>query len=421
MESSVLRKDILAAAERSKDKLVRLVSDLIRIPNENPTGSQRGAIDFLKNYLLQSDIVPVEVASNPDFPCILAQIGSAEGYSVILNGHIDVVPAGERTQWRYDPFSGEVTETQILGRGTSDMKAGLAGLVFAMKILKETGAGLHGNIRLHVVSDEESGGQYGTRWLCSEGYAAGAQACIIGEPTSKNTIEIGQKGGLHLIFKASGQAAHGSLGGFKGDNAILKLQKVLENVHLLTAIEGHYPDNLLHALQNSKRVAEMELQTSGIGEVINHVSANVGMIKGGTRPNMVPDYCEAIVDCRLPVGVDHAEIEATVSRIIKMSGQTGVSCDFLWKTEANYTMEDSPIVQAVKRNAEKLWNIEVIPAYQWASSDAREYRELGIQTIQYGPSNTEGIHAPNENVDIEDVVNAAMIYIMTLCDLMGIK
>ena len=147
-------------------------------------------------------------------------MGADEGFSIILNGHLDVVPAGDRSQWDFDPFAGTVTDTQILGRGTSDMKAGVAGLLFAMKLLKESGAELKGNIRLHLVSDEESGGEFGSRWLCDHGYAEGANACLIAEPTSANDIEIGQKGGLTVILKATGKSAHGSLGGIKGDNAI---------------------------------------------------------------------------------------------------------------------------------------------------------------------------------------------------------
>ena len=86
-----------------------------------------------------------------------------------MNGHVDVVPAGDRNQWDFDPFSGEITDKCILGRGTSDMKAGVAGILFAMKTLVEAGVELNGNIRLHIVSDEESGGEYGTQWLCANG------------------------------------------------------------------------------------------------------------------------------------------------------------------------------------------------------------------------------------------------------------
>lgn len=418
--SKVTREEILKLAESQTEDFIKLVSDLIRIPSENPTGTQRDVVDFVKKYLKEAGIASEEVAAHPDFPCILAKIGNEEGFSVILNGHVDVVPAGNREKWDFDPFSGEVTDKLILGRGTSDMKAGVAGLLFAMKILTEAKAELNGNVRLHIVSDEESGGEYGSRWLCDNGYAKNADACLIAEPTSNNTIEIGQKGGLTLIMKAYGKSAHGSLGGFKGDNAIIKLSRVLDKLQGLTRIEGNFKDSQAHALENSKLIARQEIGEPGIGEVISHVSANVGVIQGGTRPNMVPDYCEAIVDVRLPIGVNHEEIEEMVCTIIRESGETGIEYEAQWKSEGNYTDEDAAIVQTVKKHAEALWGIDVIPAYQWASSDAREYRAQGIPTIQYGPSNTEGIHSYNENVDIEDAVNASRIYILSLCELMGI-
>ncbi len=340
---------------------------------------------------------------------------------MILNGHVDVVPAGNRDQWSWDPFGGEITDTQILGRGASDMKAGVACLLYAVRILKDSGAELKGNIRLHIVSDEESGSQYGTKWLCSQGYAKDADAVMIAEPTSNWTIESGQKGGLHVVLKAVGESAHGSLGNYKGDNAILKLNKVLPHIDLLTKIKGNFPDYLLEALETSKQVAEKAIGIPGAGEVIGHVSANVGLIQGGRRPNMVPDYCEATIDCRLPYGADHDEIEAAVQEMIRVSGVEGVSYELRWSSEANVTLNDTALVKALKKNAEEVWGFTVYPAWQWACSDAREYRYLGIPTIQYGPSNTGGIHAPNENVDIEDVVNAGQIYVRTLCELMGIE
>ena len=333
--SNITRAEILKLAESQTDDFIKLVSDLIRIPSENPTGTQREVVDFVKTYLKEAGIDSEEVAAHPDFPCVLAKIGKEDGFSVILNGHVDVVPAGDREQWDFDPFSGEVTDKLILGRGTSDMKAGVAGLLFAMKILTESGAPLNGNVRLHIVSDEESGGEYGSKWLCENGYAKDANACLIAEPTSNNTIEIGQKGGLTLIMKAYGKSAHGSLGGFKGENAIIKLSKVLDKLQGLTKIEGHFKDSQAHALENSKLIAQQEIGEPGIGEVISHVSANVGVIQGGTRPNMVPDYCEAIVDVRLPIGVDHEEIEEMVRTIIRESGETGIEYEAQWKSEGN--------------------------------------------------------------------------------------
>ena len=117
----------------------------------------------------------------------------------------------------------------------------------------------------------------------------------------------------------------------------------------------------------------------------------------------------------------YGSLEEAVKKMIENSGETGIEYELDYHSEANFTDYDAPIVRMVHKNAEAIWGRTVLPAYQWASSDAREYREMGIPTIQYGPSNTVGIHSYNETVDIEDVKNAGQIYILSLCDLMGIK
>lgn len=415
------RKELYSLLENNEKELVRLTSDLIKINSENPTGSQREIIDFVKKYLSDAGVEVQEVAASEDHPCILAEIGSDEGFSIIINGHVDVVPAGDLSQWEFDPFGGSITDTQILGRGTSDMKAGIACALFVMKLLKQSGAQLDGNVRLHIVSDEETGGKYGTKWLCQQGYAKGADACLVAEPTSRYTIEIGQKGSNELILRAYGKTAHGSLENYKGDNAILKLSKVLQNIGRLRRVEGKYTVDQQEALSNSKYIAKTKLNVPGVENVIDHVTANVATINGGNKLNMVPDFCEAHVDMRLPIGIDLRQLEHEIREMIKESRVEGVEYEADWKNFGNSTSIDSHIVQTLRKNAEDIWKIEVLPAYQWASSDANYYRKLNIPTIQYGPSNTEGIHSYNENVDIEDVINASKIYLLTICDLLGIS
>ena len=415
------KSELLQYADSNSEELIGLVSRLIQIKSENPTGTQREVIDFVKNFLKESGIEYKETGCNPDHPCVVAEIGCKDGFSMTINGHVDVVPAGDLQQWDFDPFSGEITDTQILGRGTSDMKAGVAGALFALALFAKKQVPLKGNVRLHIVSDEESGGEFGSQWLCANGYAAGADACLVAEPTTMNTIEIGQKGGLLLVLKSYGKSAHGSLGDFKGENAILKLSRVLEHISMLTEIKGHFTDRQQKPLMDSKMLAERENNIPGLGKVIDHVSTNVGLIKGGTRHNMVPDYCEATVDVRLPIGVCREEIEAMLKRILEVSQVEGVEYELHYKSEANFTDHEAPVVLAFKKNAEALLGREVIPAYQWASSDARDYRNLGIPTIQFGPSNTVGIHSYNETVQIEDVIVAAKTYIGAICDLMEVK
>ena len=402
-----------------KDELVQLVSRLIQINSENPCGTQDEVIAFVRQYLEGYGIETQQIDTIPGHPIVTAELGNRAGYNLVLNGHVDVVPIGDPKGWKFDPCGGEVTETTIRGRGTSDMKAGVACLLFVMRLLKESGAKLGGCVRLHIVSDEEAGGK-GTRWLCDNGYADGAQACLIAEPTSYDNIEIGQKGGLHLKLIAHGTPAHGSLGNYKGDNAILKLGRVLQHVNELTAVPGHYAENQKQALANSRLICE-RANSNGAADAIDHLTCNPGIITGGNKINMVPDYCECLCDCRLPIGIRHEDIEAAVKKMIADSGETGIEYVLEYHSEANFTDYDAPIVRMVHKNAEAIWGRTVLPAYQWASSDAKYYRNLGIQTIQYGPANCEGIHGYNEDVDIEDVIHAAEIYMLSFCELLDVE
>lgn len=404
-----------------KDELIKLVSDLIKIPSENPTGSVEEVMEFISNYLNDNKIQYEIIRSGPKFPNIVAKFGNDEGKTIVLNGHADVVPVGDRNKWDFDPFSGEITDTLILGRGTSDMKAGLAGIMFATKILAEKNAKLKGKIVLHIVPDEETGGDMGTKWLIDNGYAYDADACLVAEPTSYSNCEVGQKGSLWIKIKSYGKSAHGSIGNYVGENAITKIMKILGKVENLTELKGNYKESQLGVLADSKRIAKDALKAEGVENVIDHVAVNIGTISGGIKTNMVADYCEAAIDVRMPIGVKAKDLEKEFNKIVEDLKLEGIEYEFNWNSEANYTDTNEDLVKSAVINAEKIWNKKVVPAYQWASSDARYYRYNNIPTIQYGPANTEGIHSYNENVDIEDVINSTKVYLGILTDLLEIE
>ena len=416
------KQDLMRITGERKEELIHLVSDLVRIKSENPTGSQEEIIAFVMKYLQTRGISCRRVCSDPAFPCVIAEYGKKDGFSLIINGHVDVVPAGDLSKWNFEPYCGTITDKEILGRGTSDMKAGIACALFTIGLFKELNVPIEGNIRLHIVSDEESGGQYGSQYLCENHYADHADACLVAEPTGMDTIEIGQKGGLDLTLRAAGVSAHGSLGNYKGENAILKLAQILPYMQELNRITGHFSDRERIPLEASRRFCrEKNGGIPHIEDAIDHVTVNIGMISGGTRPNVVPDQAEAVLDCRLPIGTDHTEIISAVNDIINRTGLAGIEAVYNWKSDANCTDIDAAVVKAFKENGEALLGHEIIPAYQWASSDAKHYRHLGIPTIQFGPSNTIGIHSANETVDIADVADTAVIYTGAICDMMNIR
>lgn len=419
--SEMMKDKFWSIIDNRKDELIKLVSDLIKIPSENPTGNVEEITKFISGYLNESKIQYDIIRSKEEFPNIVAKLGNDNGKTIILNGHADVVPVGDLNKWNFEPFSGEITDTQILGRGTSDMKAGLAGIIFATRILAEENAKLKGKIIMHIVPDEETGGDFGTKWLLDNGYSYDADACLVAEPTSNSNVEVGQKGSTWFKIKSYGKSAHGSIGNYVGENAITKLMKILSEIEKFTEIKGIYDENQQKVLADSKTIAKRALKAEGVENVIDHVAVNIGTITGGIKTNMVPDYCEATIDIRIPIGVSGSDIEKKFNAIIEKLNIENIEYEFNWNSEANYTDVNNDIVRAAVKNAENVWGSEVLPAYQWASSDARYYRYNNIPTIQYGPANTEGIHSYNENVDIEDVINSTKIYLGILTDLLEIE
>ncbi len=156
-------------------------------------------------------------------------------------------------------------------------------------------------------------------------------------------------------------------------------------------------------------------------DTFNHCTVNIGKISGGTKVNMVPDYAEAEIDVRLPLGVSCDMVEERLIRILHEVGLEGITYTLAWKSEPNSTPENAEIVNLIAQGVEEVWGEKLSRTYQWASSDARIFRYAGIPTIQYGPANLEGIHAYNETVDVQDVVNATKIYVCAIVDYLNAK
>lgn len=409
-------KKLYELVESRRDQLLALCSDLIRIPSVNPPGDVEEIVSYIAKFLETHDILCRVVRPVESAPNIIAELGDpSSGKKLILNGHCDVVPVGDLDKWDFDPFSGEIRDGKIHGRGASDMKCGLAGLLFAMGLLADEKIPLQGQIILTVVPDEEVSGPWGTKWLVESGTIKG-DAALIAEPTGYFNCEIGQKGCCWIKLKAYGEPAHGSLAPYTGGNAIDRLLKVLQHIHKIRDIVPRYDEDTARIMEESRLMAKRLLKAPGAQHVLNHCTVNIGKINGGTKVNMVPDYAEAEIDVRLPLGVSCEIVEEMLLMIISESCIDGIKYEFGWKSEPNGTDQKAAIVEAVAQNVQRVWGETLNRTYQWASSDARFFRYAGIPTLQYGPANLEGIHAYNETVNVQDVVNATKIYTGAIVD-----
>ena len=412
------RQDVWNLIDEHQEELLKLCSDMIRIPSINPPGNVDEIVHYIKQYLEGYGIPYEVVAAREDKPNILARYGNAEGKTLVFNGHCDVVPAGDEEKWMFPPFSGEIKDGIMLGRGTSDMKCGLGAAMFAMCLLASQKTELSGNVLLTVVPDEETGGEFGTKWLRDQGYLKGDWG-IVAEPTGMDNIEVGQKGTMGMNLYATGKTAHGSLNPYIGENAIEKLIHILPQMYQLREMKSELHGEQLQVMEESKDRCKAVQKSEGVETIMDHVTVNIGMIQGGVKRNVVADTAMAELDVRVPIGISHEAVMKKVDEIIKNSEIEGVYVTYDNPRGGNCVSVKDSIVTITQECVEELLGIECAATYQWASSDTRYFRESGIATIQYGASNTEGIHNYNETVNVADVIIACKIYAALILELVG--
>ena len=210
-----------------QDELVELASALIRIPSENPSPEfkKRSAEvgRHIGQYLAAKGFLITEHKSSENALVTVvcdAPLTRVPGPRLLFCGHTDVVPAGDRSRWSFDPFSGEVKSGMLLGRGSSDMKGGLASQIFVAGLLQEFAPTLQlkGSLGIIASPDEESGG-FGVAALLDQGFIKG-DACLIGEPTHPRHPNIGDKAMAWMRITIPGQTGHGSQQPLSGVSAI---------------------------------------------------------------------------------------------------------------------------------------------------------------------------------------------------------
>jgi len=400
-----LRNRILA--ELKDQEVLSLACKLIKIPSENPPGDMSEIAEFIEEYVSEAGVKVERHEPVKGKISLIARIGSGSEKELVFNGHMDVVPAGDRSRWKFDPFLGEIKDGYLLGRGASDMKGGLAGIIYAFKKLVKYEKQLRGRLTLVCVPDEETGGQHGTGYLVSQNIAVGSSV-VIAEPTGMDFIDVGQKGALWMRITIYGKPIHGSLSPYAGESAILKTADLMkELLSSITGLKAEIPEDVKPVVKESKKIAEQLIKIKDVGKILDHATINFGIIKGGTKINIVPEKCELDVDIRVPIGMTSEGVASHVKRIVSKYGGE-VSC--IGKSNPNYTPPGSEIVRIAATNIEQIIGVKPKLFVQWASSDARFYRGRGVPTIHYGPAEVGVIHGYNERVKAEDIVKACKVY-----------
>lgn len=414
---------ILREVDDARDEIVEFAADLIRIPTVNPPGeAYHDASHFIGDRLHEHgfDVDYLVASEHPDHSEAYPRVnvlgrrdGESERPRVHLNGHIDVVPPG--VGWSVDPFAGTIRDGKLYGRGSCDMKAGIAAAVYAAEAVRRSGAPLSGSVELSGTVDEESGGFAGAAFLCEQGRISRSQTdyVIIPEPLNVDRICVGHRGVYWFRVTAHGRIAHGSMP-FLGDNAIDRMGELLEAIRR----------DLVPAL--AKRTTAIPVVPPGA----RHATLNINAILGGQAGQLpqspcVADRCEAIFDRRFlreeGFEATKEEIEALLKRVSQNGGR--YELEDLMIVHPVEAPEDSPVIASLASSIETvLGRLPERIASPGTYDQKHVARIAGVEhCVAYGPGILELAHQVDEYCDVDDLVNATKVIALTIVDLVGRK
>ena len=411
-----------------RDDIIRLTQEMVAFKSINPrfmdepeSSEEEQAQDYLEARLNALGLPVTRWEKEPRRPNLAAALpGSGGGRSLAFNGHIDVVPIGDLDGWDYDPWGGDIVDGKLYGRGSVDMKAGIAAFIAATEAIIASDIALQGDLQLHIVVDEEAGGFAGTRDVIARGYRS--DGVIVAEPTS-GRVDAAEGGLSWARVTIRGRAAHA---GWRFAQIYPQADADAQNADGVNAIEKGV--KFVQAVREFEREwahsRHHPLMPPGITTI------NPGVIAGGvglgddglprvtSNPAMIPDVCVIDFDFKyLPSETFEAvrgQFEAFVSAFALTDPWLREHPPTLQWHLANIdfppfsTPSDHPLIEAV-RGAHQPLGIETVLTGKRAVTDAAFYAGAGITPIILGPAG-EGLHGDNEFVELDSIIETAKVF-----------
>ncbi|MFT4000361.1 MAG: M20/M25/M40 family metallo-hydrolase [Rhizobium sp.] len=430
--------DVWSRLDAWPDRAVGLTSDLVRIPSVNPKfqvepeeGLERQVQELIAGELSGCGLDIRTFDALPGRPNLLAETeasGSPER-GLILCGHIDVVPVGDRREWSYDPFCGDIREGKVLGRGTMDMKAGMACCVEALRVIREAGIRLQGKVALHSVVDEEAGG-FGAKAMVRAGHLA--PTAIIAEPGG-DEIFISQGGLEWLRVTIRGRQGHSAYR-FTG----MYPQPYQENRKAPPISAADMATRFLSALRDyeaaNARVKSHPMMPPGINHFgVGAVRIGAGLGADGlpmimTNPGIVPDVAVIDIDHKFMPHETSADIRADFERFVAHFCATDPwlrenPIEVKWDLYDLHfppmnTSADHPLVKIVTDRRASLGKPTALRG-SIGVTDGAHYAVAGVHPIRYGPFGANQ-HAADEWADVESIKTTTKILAAAILDWCGV-
>jgi len=415
-----LKTIMMETVEKRQSELNELCSELVQAKSENPPGNVSEAAHVIERFLKQEGINHQTFEPERGHKNVVATVGKGAP-SLILCGHIDVVPAGDLSKWSFDPYMGEVKHGKLCGRGSTDQKGGVAAMLIALAAAKQCEGELNRKVTVASVSDEEAQGPGGALWLVQNKKLTG-DMCLITEPTGylgeKYNIISGERGTFWVKITAHGKPAHGSTPAL-GKNAVEMLTRFLPKLKVLEMEAVKMPKDAEALIRSGGRelqkvARKQRVPAKSLTKTLTHYTVNLGVIAGGTKINVVPERCEAEIDIRVPAGGHPNGVEEFVRSLLPEKMEHSI----INRTMPSYTPANQPLIKTIQNSAQDVFGYRPTATYMAATTDAHYFRELlGISATAFGPGYIDLAHAYDEFVYLKDVMNAAKVYANVIANL----
>lgn len=408
-----------------RDDLIALTQDLVRIPTLNPPGENyREVCEYLLQrleargfscQLIRAHGTPGDCEKYPRWNIVARIDGKRAGDCVHFNSHTDVVEVG--AGWTTDPFGGELIDGKIYGRGTCDMKGGLAASIIAVEAFIEQHPDFAGSIEISGTADEETGGYGGVAYLAEQGHFKTVQHVIIPEPLQKDRICLGHRGVWWAEIETHGEIAHGSMP-FLGDCAVRHMGAVM-----------HEMETSLFPALAEKKTAMPVVPVGARSSTLNINSLHGGQAEPdpdftGLPSACVPDHAKMIIDRRYLMEESKAEVEGEVRAVLDKvkSERENFTYDLneIWSVEPTMASKDAPVVTSVAKAIDDVLGKPAEYVVSPGTYDQKHIDRIGkLQNcIAYGPGLLELAHKPDEYVGVDDMIDSAKVMATVLVDLL---
>ena len=401
---------LIEIANESRQTLIDMTGKLVRIDSQTPPSDTRRAAEVAASLL--SDLGNIEIVFQPSEHPVMNLVarlkGTRPGPRLVLSGHLDTYPIGDIARWTRNPLGGEVDNGRLYGRGSADMKGGIAAQILLMRVFAEKIVDFPGEIVLALAGDEERMGELGTQFLIDNEPAVRGDAVLVADVGSPSIIRCGEKGMIWIDVTATGREAHGAHV-HRGDNALDALIAAIADLKRLETLEIDIPGHVAAAMEAAEPLSE-PLGGAGERETMSRITVNLGQVEGGISANLVPAKAVARLDIRLPMGISVAAVEARIEGML--AARPGLSFEVTRRYEATWTPADDPIAKCCVAAAARVLGRPVAVNMRVGGSDARLWRRAGMPTIVSGltPYN---LGAPDENLDVDELCQVAAIQMIT--------